>query len=282
MKSRTMAQLLSLPALTIASIHANCEHFHEAYDMQLPIGRGTFGQVRKCFHHATGKSKAVKIVDTSHGTLERKVMHKIQQYGGHQHILKYFESFQDESKLYLITEYIQGQTLYDHIVLHTKLPEQNALKLFDQLLQAVDFLHHRKILHGDIKPDNIMVSNDGLKIIDFGSAQHISNGSSSSISGTKCYWPPEMLQGSLPSPSMDVWAMGCILFILLTGTHPFDPSGKASYSRIISNIQNKSPTYPNTISKPIQELLSQMLAKDPNHRPSTLELRNQLQLTLDL
>ena len=270
--------------LTNGNTHA---HFREDYDMNRLVGHGTFGLVQRCISRSDGSTAAVKVltkdatspIDTLQ---EVGILRTIETQGGHPNIVSYRAHYNEEDFVYIVTEYLRGSTLYNHVIQHRRLEEAKALELLKQLGNAVDFLHHQQIVHGDIKPDNIMIDGDHLKLLDFGSAQylHHQNENLDSVSGTQAYWPPEMLTSLQSSKGVDVWAMGCILYIMISGQHPFDPTGHTSIEHILERVQRDSVTFEapiwDTVSTKTKHLIASMLTKDPSQRASIEHVKLQL------
>jgi serine/threonine protein kinase len=140
----------------------------------------------------------------------------------HPDIVKIINIYNDPKKLYIVMEYVKGEELYDYIVSHDKLPEQEAKIIIHQLLRIVRYLNSINICHRDLKPENIMIDVKTLKIklLDFGLSSYFSNKSLLSPVGTPYYVSPEVLVGKY-NKECDMWSIGVITYILLTGGPPF-------------------------------------------------------------
>lgn len=282
------SKVLTTAILGYTCNQAYCDTvFQDVYELQGTLGEGTFGAVRACEHRKSKKRLAVKIMDRNMDTYwtgENAILAKIRTSGGHRHIMDYKEAIKEEGKTFIVMELINGLSLFDYMQKHWKMKNRQAsVHMIGQLADAVCFLHENHIVHGDIKPDNIMVENGTtkIKLIDFGSAVLTGDAKDVVVSGTKCYWPPEMVVAETPiaNSSADMWAIGCILFILCTGRHPFDQRGCSSVSTILENIrQHQHISFPigSNVPAPIQEIIQQLLALDPMDRPSADELANVL------
>ena len=268
-------------------------YFDKVYELapMKILGEGAFGKVMKCIHKIHKTEAAVKVIlDCFDEALrEKETLTYIQLIGGHNNIIKLLDYFLHDGSHYLIVEYINGNSLYDEVC--KKLLDKDIVySIINQISNIFTFMHQHGIVHCDLKPENIMVSHKSyiVKLIDFGSAIILNPQSSTPnfeqiqkligipVSGTKYYWPPEMLISEDISPAMDMWSVGCILFIMLTRQHPFDPKGNRTEAQIIEAICNAPIefTHPNwiNISSDIKHIILRLLDKDKNTRMTSSEL----------
>jgi serine/threonine protein kinase len=169
-----------------------------------------------------------------------------------------------------------------------------------QVASALAFMHAHGLVHCDLKPDNIMIEEDDnhsmiVKLIDFGCVT-VSNSYENSLpvkpamtllsipqSGTKSYWSPEMLAGKDVKvvPNMDMWSLGCLLYIMISGRHPYDIRGNLSEEVVIDNILNAEvdltslPVWA-SISNEMKDIVRSLLDKNPNTRLSAPDLLERL------
>ena len=227
----------------------------------------------------TGYPVAIKELKTRHfrnPEVRRKFISETQLYLYMQHPnltrLVDFVDLQEQESLYIIMEYIDGRTLEQYIYNDIGLiPEQRALPMFLEILDTVAFLHQKNILHLDIKSNNIMIQPDGkIKLIDLGIASKV--GTFTTGFGTPAYMPPEQFEKRECGRYTDVFALGVMLFEMLTGTVPF-------FGQKPSEIQNKiknDPTplmhlfYP-PINDELQAIVNKALEKEPHMRYQTCE-----------
>jgi 5'-AMP-activated protein kinase catalytic alpha subunit len=184
----------------------------------------------------------------------------------HPNIIQLYEIIETPKQLYLIMEYAAHGELFDYIVLHKRVDESVALKLFRQIVSGMAYLHSQNIIHRDLKPENLLLdSNDNIKIVDFGLSNKAPNNSLlKTACGSPCYAPPEMLLGKkYKGPPADIWSCGVVLYALLCGHLPFDdPSTTKLYDKITTADFTVSPH----ISKLAKDLISKMLRVDPSSR----------------
>lgn len=276
-------------------------YFDAEYETKNLIGSGTFGMVMQCVSKKDGHVAAVKMVqDLSDNRdeieREKEALSCIQQIGGHEHIIRYDGAYTHNGFHYIVTEYVPGASLYTYMQKRRQVGVSTALQLISQLAYALSFLHQSGIVHRDLKPENIMVLCDDeqggereddtpkLKIIDFGSAG-TSSGSPNraiSLSGTRCYWPPEVLQHQEMTPAMDMWSLGCLLYILISGRHPFDTMGSSSEEQIVHRITTESVSFVHpvwtSVSHEVKELIRGLLEKDPRSRFSVDDVLSHLRM----
>lgn len=206
----------------------------------------------------------------------KKVETQMYLYMQHPNIPKLvdFIDMHETERLYIVMEFIQGKSLEQYIYGEVGLiPEQKALPMFLEILDTVAYLHHNGVLHLDIKSNNIMIQPNGrVKLIDLGIASRMGDASNSTGFGTPAYMPPEQSEKGQCGQYTDIFALGIMLFEMLTGTVPFN-------GQKVSEIRYKikyEPTpqmnnfYP-LINQDLQFIVERALAKDPMFRYQTCE-----------
>jgi serine/threonine protein kinase len=193
----------------------------------------------------------------------------------------------------MVFELIDGQELYERVAAEGPLPLQEVKAIVLQLARALRFLHREcRLAHGDIKPENVLIERrtGAAKLVDFGSAVPVSPagellcapGARARI-GTVAYCAPELYRdeasGSL-TPAIDVFSLGCLLYVCVTGQHPFDPDCVRSDSGVSRAILHDEPSFEGEHWErhaPLKALLQRMLDKDPAKRISAHEIVEQLE-----
>lgn len=145
----------------------------------------------------------------------------------HPNILKLHEVFEDTRKFFLVTEFCDGCELFDEIANHHHFNERTAANYVEQIVRAVVYCHSMGIVHRDLKPENILIDaeQDGIvKLIDFGTSAVYSRGSETlkGVFGTAYYIAPEVVRKKGYDERCDVWSIGVMIYILLSGAAPFD------------------------------------------------------------
>lgn len=211
-------------------VQENTHKFQEVYRLGQSIGTGAFGEVKLCFHRDTGQKRAVKIFRKELITKPGKREELDKEIGilkrlDHPNIVRVYEFFEDEKRLYIVMEHCSGGELFAEIIKRKSFSEIHAAQMMQQLLSAVSYLHDNQIIHRDLKPENILLEeqNDtmNIKLIDFGTAISITAGiNEKTAMGTAYYIAPEVLSGEYDE-KCDMWSAGVIAFILLSGQPPF-------------------------------------------------------------
>ncbi len=177
---------------------------------------------------------------------------------------------------YLIMEYVKGQNLEKILELHGTLSATSVLQILMQLLEGLEHAHQKGIIHRDIKPGNIMLSDDGyIKLMDFGIARIEESNRLTKLNhviGTTAYMAPEILKGTNPSVASDLYAVGIVACELLTGKTPFDSATDAS---MINQILYKDPLIKTKttsgIEKNLIRIIKKLLSKNPAKRFSSAQ-----------
>nr|XP_057938837.1 striated muscle preferentially expressed protein kinase isoform X1 [Doryrhamphus excisus]XP_057938838.1 striated muscle preferentially expressed protein kinase isoform X1 [Doryrhamphus excisus] len=241
--------------------------------------RGRFGVIRECRENATGNLFMAKIVP--YEAENKQVV--LQEYDilkslHHDKIMALHEAYVTPRYLVLISEYCSGKEILQSLVDRFRYSEDDVVSYIVQVLQGLDYLHTRRILHLDIKPENIIVTHmNVIKIIDFGSAQNFNPLFLKQFSppvGTLEYMSPEMLKGDVVGPPADIWSVGVITFMMLSGRSPFlenDP--QQTEMKIQAAKFDLSKLYQN-VSQSASLFLKKILCSYPWARPSIKDCFN--------
>ncbi|CAG5865938.1 unnamed protein product [Menidia menidia] len=241
--------------------------------------RGRFGVIRECRENATGNLFMAKIVpyeaDNKQTVLQE---YDILKSLHHDRIMALHEAYVTPRYLVLISEYCSGKELLYSLIDRFRYSEDDVVTYIGQILQGLDYLHTRRILHLDIKPENIIVTNMNLiKIIDFGSAQTYNPLFLKQFSppiGTLEYMSPEMLKGDVVGPPADIWSVGVLTFIMLSGRSPFvENTSQETEARIQAAKFDLSKLYQN-VSQSASLFLKKILCSYPWARPSIKDCFN--------
>jgi serine/threonine-protein kinase len=185
-----------------------------------------------------------------------------------------FIDLKERELLYIVMEFIKGRSLEHYIYSEIGLiPEQKALPLFLEILDTVAYLHNNGILHLDIKSNNVMLQPDGkIKLIDLGIASRMSDASNSTGFGTPAYMPPEQSEKGQCGKYTDIFALGVMLFEMLTGQVPFSAQTNTEIRHKIKNepTPQMKQFYP-PINTDLQYIVERALAKNPADRYQACE-----------
>eukprot|EP01034_Spumella_vulgaris_P029003 gene29003-35975_t len=223
-----------------SSIITSNSHIEDHYIIGDQIGSGMSGQVYFCLHRATSAQCAVKVIDTrkfvlTPGLSVSDLMEEaaIIQQLDHPNIIKVLSTFQTEHGIHIVMELLKGGDLFDRIVEKGRYTEAAARKIMRKILSAVSYLHSHNIIHRDLKPENILLvstqDDTEIKLTDFGLAKKADQEGLKTFCGTPQYFAPEVLKRKSTvkgagryGPAADMWSLGVVLYILLSGTFPFD------------------------------------------------------------
>ncbi|NXM01643.1 DAPK2 kinase, partial [Tyrannus savana] len=256
---------------------------------------GHFGVVRRCRQRGTGSFYAAKFVKTrrcwgSRLGLERAQVERevaILRQLNHPNIMRLHDLFASRAEVVLVLELIGGGELFDFIAEKEMLSEEEAIEFLGQILRGVEYLHARLIAHFDLKPENIMlqerdVPKPQIKIIDFGLAQQLEEGVTfKSLCGTPQYIAPEVINYEPLSAATDMWSIGVITYILLSGLSPFQGETDAeTLSNVVAGAYGFEERCFSQTSEMAKDFIRQLLVKEPgrkqvlNRSCSSINMRN--------
>ena len=241
------------------------------------IGEGATAKVYRCTNTKTNRFYACKCVSRKQLVAQGVFLRfdqevRVLQALNHPNILKIIELIFDEEYIYVITEYCPYGDLFRYIVTHGKLDEDDARRIFAQLLDAVSFIHDRRIVHRDLKPENILLDeNLNVKLADFGLCHVATNNLLSTPCGSPYYAAPELIMGkSYSGAQADIWSMGVVLYAMVTGGLPWTTlEAPAVFREIIGGLFS----IPSYVSISLRLLLVAMLDIEPSHRCSLEDIK---------
>ncbi|KAH0828692.1 Pkinase-domain-containing protein [Lanmaoa asiatica] len=226
---------------------------------------GAYGKVRMGTHRLTSTRVAIKqIPKAMSASLTREIHHHRQLH--HPHVTQMYEVIATESHIWIVTELCSGGELFDYLAEKGRLSEDEARIIFGQLCLAVAYLHHKGIVHRDLKLENVLLDERcRVKLGDFGFTREYEKGVyMETFCGTTGYAAPEVLQGRrYLGPEVDIWSVGVILYCLLTGTLPFDDDDEAVMKEKVIKGKFEDPEW---LSRDARDLLRDILQTDPSKR----------------
>eukprot|EP00549_Striatella_unipunctata_P020262 CAMPEP_0118682268 /NCGR_PEP_ID=MMETSP0800-20121206/5396_1 /TAXON_ID=210618 ORGANISM="Striatella unipunctata, Strain CCMP2910" /NCGR_SAMPLE_ID=MMETSP0800 /ASSEMBLY_ACC=CAM_ASM_000638 /LENGTH=361 /DNA_ID=CAMNT_0006578649 /DNA_START=41 /DNA_END=1127 /DNA_ORIENTATION=- len=255
------------------------------YELLETLGEGTFGVVRKGRNRKTGELFAIKTILKSRvpnlSLLKKEV--DILSHVDHPHIIKLYETFEQETKIHLVTEFCSGGELYDRVVEKTQSPEHHfheydAARILRNMLEAISYCHDVKhVAHRDLKVENFLLQHEGddapVKIIDFGLSRFNPNNVMHSRVGTAYYVAPEVLLSDHYTNKCDIWSIGVIAYVLLCGFPPFYADSEYETLQLVkqAKVEFPSPTW-DDITDDAKRFIMRLLQPDPNERPSARQI----------
>lgn len=249
----------------------------DKYKILEAIGEGSFGRVFRGKCLITGQIFALKFIP-KRNKVERELRSlrrecEIQQGLAHPNIVLMLDSFETENEVVAVSEYMPGQ-LFQLLESNGPLAERRVQQISCDLVSAIYYLHSQRILHRDIKPQNILLSQDGVaKLCDFGFSRKmgINTYVLTSVKGTPLYMAPELIEEKPYDHTADLWSLGCILYELLQGSPPFCTS---SIVKLVKMVRTDPVMWPPNWGVEVTSFLKGLLEKDPSIRltwPALLE-----------
>lgn len=254
-----------------------CYSFSDYYDMKDVLGKGKFGLVRMAIHKNTKKSVAVKIMkkkDMNAQDIElmrREV--EILKICQHPNIIRLLDIFENSDYIFIVMEHLKGGDMFSFLEKRKfHVTEERAASLVYSIIVALSYLHSYGIAHRDLKPENILLISElpdsDIKLMDFGLSKIIApDEKSTEPFGTLSYVAPEVLKMRPYGKSVDLWSVGVIAYLLLSGVLPFDDDKDSEIARMIIN---NEPNYTfgrwKTASPESVEFTQKLLNKDKDKR----------------
>ena len=260
------------------------------------IGQGAFGKVNIGLNILAGRVVAIKSFNKKeldeNGENMKKILYEtdLMKKLNHPNITKILEVFEDDDYILISMEYINGGNLFSFVKKRRKLSEKTAKYLFKQIILGIQHIHSHKIVHRDIKLENILIDlNNNIKICDFGIGKILTYNKQLLYDkcGTPMYMAPEILLSSknhgYEGYPVDIWSAGISLYIMLSGTLPFNLKNNESSSidessenniELQYSIINNEPKYIEKISDEARDLLKGLLNKNPNKRLTIDQILN--------
>ena len=251
------------------------------YDIEKPIGKGGFCTVYKTTFKETKKVYALKVIDKSILNNEEQIKNIVNEINimnelDSPNLLRLITNFEDENRIYIILPLCSNGQLYD--IIHKpirKIKESVIKKYLYQSIEAINYLHKKKIIHRDIKPENILIDNDDNALLsDYGIATHCKEGETrNTYCGTDEYLAPEVIRGEPYDERIDVWAIGILIYECVS------PSGKTPFNKLdflertkdnkeylIKTDKQLKIKYDNDFNPVAKNLIEKILKIDPKER----------------
>jgi serine/threonine protein kinase len=239
------------------------------------IGEGGMGEVYRAVHGTIGRVVAVKVLThaaQSTGFIERfRNEARIQASLHHPNIAALYDFQEIHGRPCIIMEYVDGHVLMDRIAGWGALQVNEALYVLRAIAEAMEYVHNQGVVHRDIKSNNIKISSTGeVKLLDFGIAKGNASPSltmTGDVIGTLQYLSPEQIKGGVADSRSDIWAMGVLLYEMVTARLPFDSTTLGDLFNKISKASYPTPTTLNpSLPREVEAIVSRCLRKNPADR----------------
>lgn len=251
------------------------------YTLTQWLGSGGMGEVYQGFHAATQRTVAIKLLSRAELSGRFRNEAAVQAAVRHPHIALLYEFFVENGLSCLVMEFVEGSTLGQYLRRVGVLPEDAAFRLLGQLASALVYLHERGIVHRDLKAGNVKITPQGsVKLLDFGLARAGDSPKLTSeghVVGTAASMAPEQFSGEATSAS-DCWALGVLLYQMLTGYPPFGGATDSEIGRLIQKADYLPPTRLRPDLSPFaQRLIEHLLTVAPGRRLTARQVEEVLQ-----
>eukprot|EP00118_Oscarella_pearsei_P003869 m.16065 g.16065 ORF g.16065 m.16065 type:complete len:601 (+) comp26726_c0_seq1:124-1926(+) len=210
------------------------ESLEDSYVLRDELGRGNFAVVMKCTERRSGDDYAIKIIPKKRkasrrlGSSRQDILRELEAMElarGHPRLLQLHDAVESTKQVGIVTELVRGGELFEYLAEKDAFEESEAVEFMSQLLDGISFLHSRKVVHLDLKPENILLLESScvssIKLIDFGLARKLEGEDFTGLLGTAEFVAPEVVNYEPLSTATDMWAIGVIAFIILSGLSPF-------------------------------------------------------------
>jgi len=260
----------------------NENKFEKQFTFESELGRGKFATVKLCREHTTDRRYAAKVLrkrrrgaDCRQEILTEAAL--LETVRGHQRFVGLVDVFESTTDIILVTDYAEGGELYGHLVMEERISEDETARILRQILEGLAFLHDLNLVHMDIKPQNILLTGPlgqgDVKLCDLGLARLVDDKTVvREIIGTIDYVAPEVLAYEPLQTGCDIWSVGVLTYVMLTGCSPFAGDTNQETFLNISKVHLDFPTdLFADISLTAVGFVTRLLAKEPWCRPSAGE-----------
>lgn len=261
----------------------------KGYEIQERLANGGFGTVYRAYQANIGREVAIKVILPRLANepdfirrfeAEAQIIARLE----HPFIVPLYDYWRDPDGAYLVMRYLRGGSLHDYIRKQGALSIEDTLKFFSQVTQGLHIAHRNQVIHRDIKPDNILLDEDGNSYLaDFGIAKnHMTSQNITepdSFIGSPEYLAPEQARSEAVTPQTDIYSLGVVLYEMLTGEHPF--GGIEKIELIFKHLNDPLPeivSLDDSICDAINGVIQKATAKDPKKRfVNVMEMLHTLQ-----
>jgi len=272
---------------------------NDRYELIDEIGRGNLGIVYKARHKVLDRIVAVKVLfeqisENENGYLRFHRAVQAVSSLSHQNIVKVFDfGVTDVGYPFEVMDFVEGANLSDLLMEVKRLEVKRAAGIFVQICDAMDHAHEIGVIHRDLKPSNIILTNnvtfkDFVRIVDFGIAKRFNDTSKQKLTmegqviGTPAFMSPEQVMGKKLDGRSDIYALGCLMFTVLTGLPPISgesPAQTMAYHVTEEPLDFRRACPDSSIPATLQWVITKTLKKSPDERHQTMgELRQELQI----
>eukprot|EP00118_Oscarella_pearsei_P025943 m.309085 g.309085 ORF g.309085 m.309085 type:complete len:347 (+) comp45466_c0_seq1:648-1688(+) len=265
-----------MPAGRLGAVTLRSDSMEEHYNVQEQLGKGQYGVVKLCHDKETGQKYAAKYIRKRKGRTgasiadirrEMDVMNKLTKGP---HLMGLHDAFETPNEVVLVLDHISGGELFDHLAAMDCLTEGETVEFTKQVLKALKIMHENQIVHLDLKPENLMLRDERKKeliLIDFGLARELTHKELKLMLGTAEFVAPEIVSYDPISTATDMWSLGVLVYIMLSGCSPFmGDSDAETYANIKAGEYDFDEDYFGDVSDEAKDFIEKLLVPDPKGR----------------
>lgn len=248
--------------------------FKKHYKVERKLGNGAFAEVYLIREISTNNEYVMKIIERLHVKEPKKMWNqiKLQRNITHPNIIKLYKVYADDNRIFFVLEYAKCGDLYEKILKNESFCESDVVKIISSMLNALECIHKKRIIHKDIKPENILFTDDAdgsPKLCDFGLSSICKNESLLyNCTGTSAFMAPEVLSNKSYNSGCDMWSIGVITYLLLSGRLPFQGTTPyVLFKKIASGVFEYEREF-DIVSEEAKDFISSLLVVDPRKRLS--------------
>jgi len=255
-----------IPVSHLKSMVTGRKFTFKDFDLKATVGTGTFGRVRVvkikgCTDRTPlalkimKKSEVIRLKQVEHVKAEVAILARIE----HPFVVNLLARFQDDKRLFLLLEFVNGGELFSHLRRQGRLPDADAKFYAGEIILAFAYLHSKNIIYRDLKPENLLIDCQGhMKITDFGFAKEVED-RTWTLCGTPEYLAPEIIQSKGHGRAVDWWALGILIFEMLAGYPPFyDENPFGIYQKVLAGRID----FPRHFDVKAKDLIKRLLTHD--------------------
>eukprot|EP00794_Sanderia_malayensis_P010210 gene10210-11259_t len=279
LKAYKSLEIYKMQLTSPSSLNFRAEPLEDHYEVNEELGRGNFAVVKKCRSKVSNEEFAAKCITKKRTRASKKGMSKeaieteaaILQSVNHEGIIRLYDMFETKQNITLVMELLTGGELFEEIAKEEFILEKDACHYMKQILNAVGYLHSNSIVHLDLKPENIVLKSKGfreIKLVDFGLARKLQSGvEMREMMGTPEFAAPETINYDPVGFYTDMWALGVVTYILLSGASPFlGDNDSETYQNITICDYEFDDEYFSNITKNAQDFIRALLLKKGSER----------------
>ena len=249
------------------------------YQVHETLGTGAHSRVVRGYDPLIDRAVAIKLFspELARGEARNRFLREARVVGklSHPAVVTLHDMGIEEATQtpYLVMELVEGQPL-DKLIAKGSIPYPSACEYAAHVAVALGVTHRRAVIHGDVKPANILITNENrVKLTDFGMARLASHsGNDSSLKGTPAYWCPEQILGRAQDARSDIFSLGVVLHEMLTGVNPFAGDSLQSTCNLVLSTKPLPPSHANpSLPSALDEIVASCLTKEPQFRMQSAE-----------